>query len=99
MIDEHPCYPRIGRHEPVNHSADGWGHGAAHTSTSEGFLSIFKRGMRGVDQRCGERRVHPYLAEFDFRYNSSLLYVSDSERADRALAGVKGKRLRYTDSL
>ena len=60
----------FGRHEPVNHSADGWGHGAAHTSTSESFLSIFKRGTLGVDQRCGERRVHPYLAEFDFRYNS-----------------------------
>ena len=30
---------------------------------------VFKRGMIGVYQHCGETHVHRYLAEFDFRYN------------------------------
>ena len=37
-----------------------------------------------------------YLAEFDFRYNNRVaLGVNDSERAERLLQGVKGKRLTY----
>jgi hypothetical protein len=40
--------------------------------------------------------LHRYLAEFDFRYSNRVkLGVDDMERADRALAGVKGKRLTY----
>ena len=35
-------------------------------------------------------------AEFDFRYsNRRALGVEDTERATRALQGVKGKRLTY----
>ncbi len=67
-----------------------------HTNTIEGFFSIFKRGMRGIYQQCGERHLHRYLAEFDFRYsNRQKLGVDDVQRADRALKGVKGKRLTY----
>ena len=70
--------------------------GDIHTNTIEGFFSIFKRGMKGVYQHCGHNHLHRYLAEFDFRYNNRVaLGVSDSERADLLLAGVKGKRLTY----
>ena len=42
------------------------------------------------------QHLHRYLAEFDFRYsNRSALGCEDGERADRALAGIKGKRLTY----
>jgi len=34
-----------------------------------------------------------YLGEFDFRYNERK--ISDSERAAKALVGIKGKRLTY----
>ena len=35
-------------------------------------------------------------AEFEFRYNNRVgLGVNDSERAQRALQGIKGKRLTY----
>ena len=37
------------------------------TNTVEGFYRIFKRGMKGVYQHCNEKRLHRYLAEFDFR--------------------------------
>lgn len=52
--------------------------------------------MKGVYQHCGEKHLHRYLAEFDFRYNQRVkLGVSDAMRAERALHGIKGKRLTY----
>ena len=104
MTDEAPYYPAIGTqfagHESVNHSADEWARGAAHTNTIEGFFSIFKRGMRGVYHHCGEKHLHRYLAEFDFRYNNRAAFgIGDSERAERALTGIVGKRLMYRNSL
>ncbi len=70
-----------------------------HTNTVEGFYSVFKRGMKGVYQHCGEKHLHRYVAEFDFRYNNrSELGVEDGERTDTALAGIVGKRLLYANS-
>ena len=67
-----------------------------HTNTIEGFFSVFKRGMKGVYQHCAHNHLHRYLAEFDFRYNNRVaLGVEDSERADKLLKGVVGKRLTY----
>ncbi len=57
---------------------------------------LFKRGMKGVYQHCGERHLHRYLAEFDFRYtNRAKLGIDDVARADLALKGFVGKRLTY----
>jgi hypothetical protein len=69
---------------------------AVHTNTIEGVFSVFKRGMKGVYQHCSEKHLHRYLAEFDFRYNNRVaLGIDDSKRAERALAGIVGKRLTY----
>jgi len=66
------------------------------TNTVEGYYSIFKRGMKGVYQHCGERHLHRYLAEFDFRYsNRQKLGIDDIARAGIAVAGASGKRLTY----
>ena len=52
--------------------------------------------MKGVYQRCAKKHLHRYAAEFEFRYNHRAGNgVNDSERAARALAGIKGKRLTY----
>ena len=100
MTDENRSYRAIGRqfasHESVNHSAEEWARGKAHTNTVEGFYSIFKRGMRGIYQHCDERHLHRYLAEFDFRYsNRAALGIEDDERTDRTILAVTGKRLTY----
>jgi transposase-like protein len=71
--DESVLYKWTGRrfaaHETVTHSAEEWVRGIVHTNTIEGYFSVFKRGMRGIYQHCGEAHLHRYLAEFDFRYN------------------------------
>ena len=67
-----------------------------HTQTIEGFFSIFKRGMRGIYQHCGEQHLQRYLHEFDFRYsNRAALGIEDSERTSIAIKGAEGKRLTY----
>ncbi len=86
----------VAEHETVKHSAGEYVRGDVHTNSAEGFFGIFKRGMRGIYQHCGERHLHRYLAEFDFRYNARVaLGVNDGARAERALLGVVGKRLTY----
>jgi hypothetical protein len=75
------------------HSAAEYGRGDVYTNTIEGFFSIFKRGMKGVYQHCGEQHLHRYLNEFDFRYSERQL--TDIERTNVALAGIVGKRLTY----
>ena len=67
-----------------------------HSNTVEGYFSIFKRGMKGVYQFCGENHLHRYLAEFEFRYNNRVAHgIGDTERADILLTGIVGKRLTY----
>ena len=100
MTDEYATYKLVGRefaeHGIVRHMLGEYGRDDVHTNTIEGFFSIFKRGMKGVYQHCGHNHLHRYLAEFDFRYNNRVaLGVNDSERAERLLQGVKGKRLTY----
>ena len=100
MTDEWQAYRRPGRefarHLTVNHSAEEWVRGEAHTQTVEGYFSIFKRGMKGVYQHCSEKHLHRYLAEFQFRYNNRIAHgVTDGERATRAMQGIEGKRLTY----
>jgi hypothetical protein len=66
------------------------------TNTVENYFSVFKRGMRGIYQHCGEKHLHRYLAEFDFRYNHrSGNGWSDIDRTKAAIQGVAGKRLMY----
>ena len=77
MTDEASVYRyfgwRFAKHMTVNHSLGEYvkrDNKLAHTNTVEGFFSIFKRGMKGVYQHCGEQHLHRYLAEFDFRYSN-----------------------------
>ncbi|MGJ8570629.1 MAG: IS1595 family transposase [Hoeflea sp.] len=105
--DESRLYPETGKefatHRTVKHSAKEYarveGDAVIHSNTIEGVFSIFKRGMIGIYQHCGEAHLHRYLAEFDFRYNRrTALKVSDRERAEDAIRGAAGKRLTYNQT-
>ena len=102
--DESRLYTATGTeyaaHGTVNHSAKEYarreGEIVVHTNTIENVFSVFKRGMIGVYQHCGEAHLHRYLAEFDFRYNRrTALGISDAERAQDIVRGAEGKRLTY----
>ena len=99
MTDDSVVYPKIGEefdlHRTVNHSANEYARLGAfvHTNTVENYFSIFKRGVIGTYHHMSEAHLHRYCREFDFRYNHRD--VSDKERADHALLGIKGKRLTY----
>lgn len=97
MTDEASIYKTVGKefasHQTVNHSKYEYARGEASTNTIEGFFSIFKRGMKGIYQHCGEQHLQRYLHEFDFRYNHRK--IEDAERASKALLGIEGKRLTY----
>ncbi len=101
MTDGSTVYPGIGAgfagHGWVNHSIEEYVRAYFwHTNTVENYFSILKRGIVGVYHHVSEAHLHRYAAEFDFRYNNRMgLGVDDLERADRALVGVKGKRLTY----
>jgi transposase-like protein len=82
-------------HEAVDHAKE-YVRDGVHTNSAEGFFSIFKRGMVGTYQHCGEQHLQRYLAEFDFRMNHRIkLGYDDAARADIALQGITGKRLTY----
>ncbi|MGP2491732.1 IS1595 family transposase [Mesorhizobium sp. PUT5] len=98
--DESRLYTTTGeeyaKHETVNHSRKEYARGIVHTNTIENVFSVFKRGMIGVYQHCGEAHLHRYLAEFDFRYNRrTALKISDAERAEDLLRMARDKRLTY----
>lgn len=97
MTDGAQFYKATGfKHESVDHSKGEYVRGEAHTNTLEGYFSVFKRGMVGTYQHCGEQHMQRYLNEFDFRANYRIkLGYNDEQRADKALEGIKGKRLTY----
>ena len=86
-------------HHTVLHSVKEYVRGDVHTNTIENVWSVFKRGMKGVYQHCGEAHLGRYLAEFDFRYNRrAKLGVSDMQRTIDAIKGAAGRRLVYSQT-
>jgi len=92
---------RFKRHETVVHSKEEYVRREIDgtkttTNTVESWFGVFKRGMKGTYQHCGEKHLQRYLVEFDFRYsNRKALGVEDAERTERAIKGAAGKRLTY----
>jgi transposase-like protein len=99
MTDDAGQYRHMHRdfeHEAVNHTLLEYVRGDAHTNTIESYFSILKRGIHGVYHHVSPKHLKRYLAEFDFRYNErEALDVDDTERAKKAIEGVRGKRLTY----
>ena len=103
LTDEAHFYKRPGldfaAHGRVAHAQDEYVSASdrtVHTNTIEGFFSIFKRGMKGIYQHCGQQHLQRYLHEFDFRYTFRAANgYDDAERTAEAIKGARGKRLTY----
>lgn len=97
MTDEANIYRAVGRefarHESLLHASRHFAQGEKHSNTAENFFSILKRGVIGTYHHWSEAHIHRYLVEFDFRYSTKS--ETDADRADKALAGIYGKRLTY----
>jgi transposase-like protein len=98
--DEANVYRQPGRefaeHVRLQHWRKEFARGSHTTNSVEGYFSIFKRGMIGTYQHCGEQHLQRYVDEFDFRYSNRIkLGIDDSERTERAIKGASGKRLTY----
>ena len=55
-------------HETVNHSAEEWVRGDAHTNNVEGVWSILKRSIIGAYHHVSVKRLDAYLDEPEWRY-------------------------------
>jgi transposase-like protein len=102
--DESHLYLETGKefdgHHTVKHSAGEYvryeGERTVHSNTVESVFSVFKRGMKGVYQHCGEAHLPRYLAEFQFRHNRrTALGFNDAMRVEDIAKGIEGKRLTY----
>ena len=73
FTDEHAAYndlPKRGyQHHRVNHSAKVYVSGNVHTNTIEGFWSLLKNGIRGVNHAVGAHKLQSYVDTYTFRYN------------------------------
>jgi transposase-like protein len=73
FTDEYSLYTRIGQrfagHKRVNHSANVYVDGDAHTNTIEGFFGLLKTGIRGVYHSVSTKYLQNYIDEYAFRYN------------------------------
>lgn len=71
--DEHAAYNPLKsmgyQHKRVHHAAKVYVQGDAHTNTIEGFWSLVKRGIGGVNHSVSEKYLQSYLNEYAFRYN------------------------------
>lgn len=82
-------------HKSVNHSANEYVRGAAHTNGMESFWSMLKRGYQGTFHHFSPKHTDRYVAEFAGRHN-----MRDADTADQmgiVAADMVGKRLRYRD--
>jgi len=71
--DELPSYdrlPKLGyQHRRIHHASKVYVMGDIHTNTVEGFWSLVKRGIGGVNHAVSAKYLQSYLNEYAFRYN------------------------------
>lgn len=72
--DEWPAYKGIGDHdtvhETVNHKAEEWVRGGAHTQTVESVWSLLKRSIVGSYHKVSVKHLDAYLDELEWRFNN-----------------------------
>ncbi len=86
-------------HDVVDHTVQ-YVKGRVHTNGLENFWSLLKRGLHGTYISVEPFHLFRYLDEQSFRYNNRKegdVKLSDSERFNRALSGVVGKRVTYQE--
>ena len=65
------------------------------TTGVESFFARVRRGLDGTYIAVSKEHLHRYLAEFEFRHDTSKM--TDGERASELIYRAAGKRLTYRE--
>ena len=98
--DEHSGYrhlKRLYQHQRVNHSANEYVSGMAHTNGIESVWAVLKRGIHGTYHHVSVKHLRRYLDEFTFRLNEGNVKVDTLDRMSALCANIKGNRLTYKE--
>jgi transposase-like protein len=84
-------------HQMIDHSAGQYVNGDCWTNGIENFWSLLKRSVKGTYIQISPFHLNSYVVEQSFRYNTRK--QTDSERFQKAIAHIFGKRLTYAELL
>jgi transposase-like protein len=91
------AYRSIGKgfaqHSSVNHNIREYVRGDVSTNQAESYFAQLKRSLDGTHHHVSREHLHRYVAEFDFRF--STCKETDTERMQRIVGRVHGRRLSY----
>ncbi|MCY3727959.1 MAG: IS1595 family transposase [Nitrospira sp.] len=99
--DDHGAYRGIERksyqHEALNHSANEYVKGMAHTNGIESVWAILKRGLNGTFHHVSVKHLDRYVNEFAFRLNEGNCQVDTADRMAALFGTMSGKRVTYKE--
>lgn len=87
---------KLADHSSVDHSKREWVRGDVTTNQAETYFSQLKRSLDGTHHHVSREHLDRYLAEFDYRFSTRK--ASDTERMNRLLTQVGGRRLQYRET-
>ena len=97
--DDHGAYRKIERkgyqHEALNHSANEYVRGKAHTNGIESVWSLLKRGLTGTFHHVSVKHLDRYVGEFTFRLNEGNCQVDTADRMKALFRAMPGKPITY----
>ncbi len=97
--DDHAAYRGIERkgyqHQAVNHSANEYVKGMAHTNGIESVWAVLKRGLNGTFHQVSVKHLSRYIHEFSFRLNEGRCGRETMHRIESVCDAAIGKRLTY----
>ena len=97
--DDHGAYRDITRkgyqHEALNHSANEYVKGMAHTNGIESMWAVLKRGLEGTFHHVSVKHLDRYVSEFTFRLNEGNCQVDTVDRIQALFGAMPGKPMTY----
>lgn len=99
--DDHAAYHRLPRkgyqHEALNHSANEYVKGMAHTNGIESVWALLKRGLMGTFHHVSVKHLDRYVNEFTFRLNEGNCQVDTKDRMRALFGAMPGKTITYKE--
>ncbi len=99
--DDHGAYRGIERksyqHEALNHSANEYVKGLAHTNSIESVWAVLKRGLTGTFHHVSVKHLDRYVNEFAFRLNDGNCAVDTTDRLKALFEAMPGKTITYKE--